>query len=114
MRQKPSGDGLSGTLDLIARLGRVPSTASQATGPAHRSASLAALRRLPRLMPKGWRLQLLADHSVLVETELPLTLPVSAVGLVTELTMFLLTLTHYLEVLDAEGVSAGMAKTWPG
>jgi hypothetical protein len=56
------------------------------------------------LVPQRWRLRLSADHSVLMEAIAPLVLPVSAIALVTEITLFLLTLTPYLEVLDAEGV----------
>ncbi len=123
-----AGSG-TGTLEFSTRLGRVPSTAGpdttgSASRPVRRGAVLAMLRGLPSLVPPLWRLRLSADHTVLMEATAPLTLPVSATALVTEITLFLLALAPYLEVMDTEGVdftgpslagtalpAAGMAKT---
>lgn len=106
MRARPVGSGSNGMLDLQARIGRVPSTADAPTMPSRRHHALGVLRLLPGLMPAGWRLTLLPDHTVMVQAEALLTLPVSAVALVTEMAMFLLGLTPYLELLDAEGIGA--------
>jgi hypothetical protein len=95
-----------GTLDLSSRIGRVPSTAGPTPSAANRATILDVLHQLPRLLPTGWRMRLMPDHSVLVEAQTELILPVSAISLVTEMSLFLLSLTPYLDVLDAEGFGA--------
>lgn len=111
LQRNPSGD--LGRLDLSTRLGRVPSTAHAPPPSPRRSDVLVAIRHLPGLLPQGWRLELAADHSIIVQAQTALTLPVSAVSLVTEMAMFLLTLTPYLELLDEEGIgfADGTVKT---
>ena len=113
MRQSDAADATAGTLDLTARVGRVPSTAGRGGTDAGRKATLRLLDLLPSLMPAQWTLRLTPDHSVLVEANARLVLPISVTSLVTELSMFLLTLTPYLDALDAEGIDfgAGTAKT---
>jgi len=95
-------DHARGILELSIRIGRVPS--STGLGAEQRRAALALAPLLPSLLPDGWALQLLPDHALLLQTSLAIALPVSAQGLVTELTSFLLQLTPYLDELDAVGL----------
>jgi len=106
----------AGMLEFSSVLGRVPSTAARPPSNSRRARALALLRTLPGLVPHGWKLDVSADHSVLVATTTPIVLPISAVLLVTKVTLFLLALGPYLDVLDAEGVTfigagAGMVNT---
>jgi hypothetical protein len=111
-----------GQLELQARLGRVPSTADAdpARSLVRREQIFADLHDLASLLPAGWHLRLGADHSITLDRPNPLTLPTSAVQLVSEITQFLLALEPYLELLDEAGVAAGapgkagMEKTCPG
>lgn len=105
-----------GRLVLRGVLGRIPSS-GDATDLASRAQSFTALRGLPRLLPPHWKLMLLPDHRILLECSAEVTLPITASGLLTELTVFLLTLAPYLDVLAELRTSApepfgssGMAK----
>lgn len=107
-----------GRLRLRARLGQVPSSARPPDA-ARRPQSFAALRHLMGLLPADWHVGLAPDHRVLLEAERPVALPISAAGLVGEVTCFLLTLAPYLDLLDEAGVAAspeggGMVNTCPG
>ena len=96
----------SADLEFTARLGRIPSSAGVPALASLRVGALQVLRRMPALTPPGWRLLLRADHSVEVTTKAEIVLPVSAISLVTEVTVFLLGLTPYLTVLEEEGVTS--------
>jgi hypothetical protein len=93
-----------GRLALRTTLGRVPSTAS-VSDETLRPRSFTALRWLPRSVPPGWRVLLLADHRVWLETESCIALPITAAALISEIVQFLLTLGPYLDLLDEEGLS---------
>jgi hypothetical protein len=111
-----------GKLELQARLGRVPSTADAdpAQSLVRREKIFTELHDLASELPGEWHLRLAPDHSIRLDRPNPLAMPTSAVQLVTEVTLFLLALGPYLEVLDAAGVDSGAAgklgtvKTWPG
>ncbi len=92
---------LDGRLHIHSTLGRIPSTASD---PALRGACLVALRGLLTVLPAAWTVRLLPDHRPQMETEMMVTLPITATCLVTELTAFLLELTPYLDIMDEAGV----------
>jgi hypothetical protein len=94
-----------GRLALQSTLGRVPSTAG-ASDETLRRRSFSVLRWLPRIVPPGWRVLLLADHRVRLETETCIALPITAAALITEITRFLLALGPYLDLLDEEGLTA--------
>jgi hypothetical protein len=113
MRQEDTDDSTEGTLELATSVGRVPSTGKPPGDPPKRDAALAMLRQLPALLPAGWRLTLAADHSVLIQTEVVIVLPISAISLVTQMSLFLLSLGPYLDALDEGGMGfmAGTAKT---
>ncbi len=101
-----------GTLALQAMLGRVPSTGrAEAPGTLPRQAVFAAVRALPAMLPDGWRIGLRPDHCVVTEAEFNLSLPTNVGNLVTELTMFLLRLDPYFDLLAEV---AGEAHAAPG
>jgi hypothetical protein len=107
------------SLGVQAVLGRIPSTA-EAIGPGRRDEAFALLRNLAPVLPAGWEISLFADHRVRLDLQSGLELPTSATALVTAVTVLLLELAPYLDVLDAEGIVAvprsaeGMANAWPG
>jgi hypothetical protein len=99
-----AADGHAGTLVLQAALGRVPSTGrAEAPGTVPRQIAFATLRALPAALPEGWRLALRPDHRIFAEAQLPIDLPVGAAELLTDLTLFLLRLSPFLDLLE-EGV----------
>ena len=68
---------------------------------------------------------LMADHQVALLTAQPVEMPTTVNGLLTDVTMFLLSLGPYLDLLAEAGVEAaapppaaagapGMVNTWPG
>jgi hypothetical protein len=48
---------------------------------------------------------LLADHRVWLETDQRIDLPITAAGLITEITRFALDLAPYLELMDESGLT---------
>jgi hypothetical protein len=94
-----------GRLALQSTLGRVPSSAGM-TDETRRPRSFAALHWLPRSVPSDWRVSLLADHRVCLETEMRIALPITAAALITEITRFLLVLAPLVDLLDEEGLDA--------
>jgi hypothetical protein len=121
-RIEAGGDGAM--LQLEAIPGRVPSTAAgnvAVRDAAVREAVFSTLRGLPRALPRGWQMALQADHRVALRAARPLALPTTACTLLVEVTMFLLALAPYLDLLAEAGVESeaaagapGTAKTWPG
>jgi hypothetical protein len=93
-----------GRLALQSTLGRVPSSAG-ISDETRRPRSFAALHWLPRSVPPGWRVTLLADHRVWLETETRIALPITAAALITEITRFLLVLAPFVDLLDEEGLA---------
>lgn len=114
----PGGRG-EWRLHLQTPLARVPSSAG-APDAARRLSSFNLLRGLPATLPQGWRVGLAADHQVMLEVERYVPHPLTATSLVNEMTLFLLTLAPYLDVLEETGMTrpseaaappAGMANT---
>jgi hypothetical protein len=93
-----------GQLILEAELARVRSTASSDDGTL-RPRCFAVLRWLERIVQPTWRVVLLADHRIRLETTTPIGVPVTATGLLTELTLFALELAPYLELMDEAGLT---------
>ena len=56
-------------------------------------------------MPPDWQVLLLADHRVWLETDQRIDLPITAAGLITEITRFALDLAPYLELMDESGLT---------
>lgn len=113
LQQSDPADTSTGTLELLSHVGRVPSTGRRSMAVHERDSALTLLRHLPRLLPQGWTMRLTADHCVLIEAQASLVLPISAIGLVTQLSAYLLSLNPYLDALDDGfiGGAAGIANT---
>jgi hypothetical protein len=94
-------DARDGHLYIQSSLGRIPSTASD---PATRAACFAMLRSLLSALPEAWSARLLPDHQPQLEVETMVSLPITVTNLVTELTLFLLILSPYLDLMDQAGV----------
>lgn len=97
-------DAATGQLTLQVAPARVRSTAS-AADETLRPRSFAFVHWLGRVLPPTWRVVLLADHRVWMETDTPIALPITAVGLITEITCFALDLAPYLELMDEIGLT---------
>lgn len=94
--------GCDGRLHLRSSLGRIPSTASD---PATRVACLRILRGVLNALPQAWSARLLPDHQPLLEVETIVALPITVTNLVVELTIFLIVLSPYLDLVDRAGVT---------
>jgi hypothetical protein len=94
-----------GVLRINTAIGRVPSTATGDTGA--RREVFAAVRGLTAAVPQDWRLGLLPDHQVMLQVQRPIALPITATGLLTQITAFLLELAPYLELMDETGIHPG-------
>ena len=98
-------------------LGRIPSTANAAAG-SSRPYSFNLLHDLRRGMPADWYMRLLPDHRVLLEAQDTTPSHMTASGLITQMTVLLLVLAPYLDVLDdariVNAAGPGIANTCPG
>ena len=81
-----------GHLSIQSSLGRI------------RAACLTMLQKLLNALPEGWKVRLLPDHQPRLEVETDVALPITVYNLVTEMTLFLLTLSPYLDLMDEAGV----------
>lgn len=90
-----------GRLHIRCSLGRIPSTASD---PVTRVACFTALRNVLSALPHAWGARLLPDHQPQLEVESVVILPITVTNLVVELTLFLLVLSPYLDLMDRAGV----------
>ncbi len=103
-----------GRLHIRSSLGRIPSTASD---PATRVACFMMLRHFPGALPPAWSARLLPDHQPQLEVETIVELwPITVTNLVVELTLFLISLSPYLDLMDQAGVTlvASAAAPVPG
>ncbi len=97
-------DPAGGRLILQTTLARITSTAA-ATDEQLRPRSFALLRWLSGTVPPDWRVSLLPDHRVLLETEAPIDLPITAAALLSRITSFVLELAPFVELLDETGLT---------
>ena len=56
------------------------------------------------ILPETWTLRLPADHQPRLETRTTVVLPVSVTTLLMEMTVFLIGLNPYLDLMDEAGV----------
>ena len=96
-----------GRLSLSVVAGAVPYTAERA---ADRPAVFALIGALPAELPAGWRLRLLPDHCLRLETDQALPAPTTATALVAAMVRFALALDLYLDRLEFAGVAAGSVR----
>lgn len=89
---------------LSARVGRMPTTALAAE---RRPEAFALARALVTMLPEGWRMELLADHSLQLQAEHHVKLPAPIGTLLVPATRFALALAPYLDLLDEHAM--GMA-----
>jgi hypothetical protein len=89
----------TGRLTLRIILARIKSTAGT-PDTTLRPRSFALLRWLHGALPPAWRAALLADHRFCLETDVIIPLPITVVGLISELTRFALELAPHLELMD--------------
>lgn len=89
---------------LTARVGRVPTTALAAE---RRPEAFELARALVGMLPDGWQVQLMADHSLQLQSEQHVPLPATIGALLVPATRFTLTLAPYLDLLDEHAM--GMA-----
>ncbi len=83
-------------------VGRVPSTSA---GVAKREAGLALLRALPGGLPEGWRMRLLPDHRVQLETEQAMEWPSTVAALLTPVIALVMAAAPILDLLDEAGLA---------
>ncbi|WP_137181388.1 hypothetical protein [Roseomonas sp. AR75] len=101
----------AGRMRLSAVAGAIPYTAES---PGLRAGMLAALGTLPSELPPGWRLRLLPDHRLRLESETALPAPTTATALVGQLVGFALALDPYLDRLDSAGAVSPPSGAMPG
>jgi hypothetical protein len=94
--------GHDGRLHIRSSLGRIPSTASD---PITRIGCFTMLRSLVGALPPDWSARLLPDHQPELEVETIVALPITVTNLVVELTLFLIVLSPYLDLMDRAGVT---------
>lgn len=112
-------EAAGGALAIEAMVGRVPSTADAASGPAARAQAFGLVRALPAHLPAAWEVRLLPDHHIGVAARRALPMPALAADLVAGLTEFLLGLGPYLDLLEDAGAGfaagpGGSSNTCPG
>jgi hypothetical protein len=78
-------------------VGRLPSTS---VGGGRRDAAIALLRALARNLPAGWRLGLLPDHRIQIDTEHRMDLPTTIGALLTPVVGLLLSAAPLLDLMD--------------
>jgi hypothetical protein len=98
-RGHPCEAALTGEALLFAAIaGRVPSTAERG---ADRETAFQEVRALPNSLPPGWRMRLLPDHRIQLETDEPVAPGQTATSLVAAMVRFALALDPYLDRLEA-------------
>jgi hypothetical protein len=102
--------GHDGCLHIRSSLGRIPSTASDPVTPV---GCFTMLRSLLSALPPAWSARLLPDHQPQLEVETIVALPITVTNLVTELTLFLIALSPYLDLMDRAGVTLVASLTEP-
>jgi hypothetical protein len=78
-------------------VGRIPSTSA---GAAKREAGVALLRALPAALPEGWKMRLLPDHRVQLETEQATEWPATVAALLTPVIALVMVVAPVLDLMD--------------
>ena len=83
--------------------GRIPSTAEPG---ADRASAFATVATMPARLPPGWRLRLLPDHRIRVETVAEPPPAPTAISLIAAMVRFALALDPYLDRLESASVGS--------
>ncbi len=83
-------------------VGRLPSTS---VGGGKREAAMALLKALARNLPAGWRLRLLPDHRIQVDTEQHMDLPTTIGALLGPVVSLVLHAAPLLDLMDENGLA---------
>ena len=97
----PDGGRALCAVNISARVGRVPSTA---TMPDRRPEAFQLSTALRTLMPAGWSVRLLADHMLEFQAEELLPLPAHVGELLVPATRFTLGIAPYLDLIEEWGM----------
>jgi hypothetical protein len=99
-----------GLISLGIQAGAVPYTVDRV---AERPGAFAELGALPGHLPSGWRMRVLPDHRVRLETVVELDGAATATALVGAMVGFAMATDPYLDRLESAGMgaAAGTAKT---
>jgi hypothetical protein len=83
-------------------VGRLPSTSA---GGGRREAAMALLRALGRNLPAGWRMRLLPDHRVQIDSDQHMGLPTTASALMAPVVGLVLRTAPLLDLMDECGLA---------
>lgn len=86
-----------GHLSCAVPVARLPSTSG---GAARRDAAMRLLRALGQHAPAGWRLRLLPDHRIQLDTKQVLTWPTTAADLITPIFGLVMQAAPVMDLLD--------------
>jgi hypothetical protein len=89
-------------MSLSVPVGRLPSTSA---GGGRREAAMGLLRALGRNLPPGWRVRLLPDHRVQIDSDQHMDLPTTASALITPVVRLLLRTAPLLDLIDECGLA---------
>lgn len=89
------------SLACAVPIGRLPSTSR---GQERRASAMPLLRALGRQLPQGWRIHLLADHRIQLDTEQSLHWPATAPALLTPIVRLVLQIAPLLDLIDETGL----------
>lgn len=93
---------LGGRVGFALPAARLPSTAA---GPARREAGRFLLRSLARALPPGWRLTLMPDHRVQLETEQAMDWPATVTALIAPVVGLVIQAAPVLDLIDEVGLA---------
>jgi hypothetical protein len=92
----------AGHLACAVPAGRLPSSTG---GTGRRETGVAFLRSLGRLLPEDWRMSLLPDHRIQLETNLPLEWPANIAALIAPIFHLVTHIAPVLDALDEAGLA---------
>jgi hypothetical protein len=90
------------SMSLSVPIGRLPSTSA---GAGRRDAAMALLRALARNLPPDWRMRLLPDHRIQIDSERVMDLPATASALMAPVVGLLLRAAPVLDLMDECGLT---------